>query len=77
MKRFLMRDLLEWKDGSRKPLVLRGARQVGKSYLIREFGNKYFEKYIEINFEKQKHLIPVFASNDRHVSYPINFTLHF
>jgi len=64
MKRFLMKDLLKWKEAPRKPLVIRGARQVGKSYLVREFGKNYFEKYIEINFEKHKHLSNIFSSND-------------
>ncbi|MDR2557090.1 MAG: AAA family ATPase, partial [Bacteroidales bacterium] len=43
--------LLEWKESSkRKPLLLRGARQVGKSSSIRELGKK-FEHFLEINFE--------------------------
>ena len=37
---------------SRKPLVLRGARQVGKTYLVRLFAKKYFDEMVEINFER-------------------------
>lgn len=38
-----MQSLLEWKDKpDRKPLILHGARQVGKTYLINEFGKKEF-----------------------------------
>src|SRR3989344_1038717 len=52
MKRDLLKELLGWKGGSiRKPLILRGARQVGKSWLVRELG-QYFDHFIEINFEK-------------------------
>jgi predicted AAA+ superfamily ATPase len=47
-------ELLEWKDSRiRKPLLLRGARQVGKSSTVREFG-KQFDYFLEINFEKKE-----------------------
>ena len=50
MIRHAIKDLMIWKDNEhRKPLMLRGARQVGKSHLAREFG-KNFENFIEINF---------------------------
>ena len=53
MKRDLMQELVEWKSSSlRKPLILRGARQVGKSWLIDEF-SKSFDSFVSINFEKQ------------------------
>ena len=46
-------DLLEWKDSAdRKPLLLRGARQVGKSWAVRNLG-KSFENILEINFENK------------------------
>jgi len=52
MKREIESSLIEWKNNPRRrPLLLRGARQVGKSYTIRDFGKKHFKKYIEINFE--------------------------
>ena len=48
------RYLLEWKaDDARKPLLLRGARQVGKSSAVRHLG-KSFRYYAEINFEKNR-----------------------
>jgi uncharacterized protein len=48
-------DLLRWKDSPyRKPLILRGARQVGKTSLIRKFGQENFEQLIEINLEKRE-----------------------
>lgn len=61
MIRDKMNDLVAWKSKyGRKPLVLRGARQVGKTWLMKEFGNKYFEKVLYVNFEKAKHLQTLF-----------------
>lgn len=57
MDRYLLQPLIAWKDNPRrKPLIIRGPRQVGKSYLIEEFGKKYFKQQITINFELQPHL---------------------
>ena len=45
MKRFALEKLIEWKDKeNRKPLIIRGARQVGKTWLMKEFGRTCFEK---------------------------------
>lgn len=53
MKRDLYQALMTWKqDPLRKPLILRGARQVGKSWLVEKFG-KTFPSFVSINFEKQ------------------------
>lgn len=55
--------LLRWKDNSRrKPLLLRGARQVGKSKSIRHLGES-FEYYAEVNFEKRPELKEIFEQN--------------
>ena len=63
MKRHAEDDLLSWKNSpSRKPLVIRGARQVGKSFLVREFAALQFSNCIEINFERQSHLRAVFKT---------------
>lgn len=54
MKRDLLKSLLEWKNHPlRKPLILRGARQVGKTWLVQELG-KSFQNIITLNFEKQR-----------------------
>ena len=54
MKRKLHDNLIEWKnDSKRKPLLMRGARQVGKTWLVRELG-KSFRYFIEVNFEENK-----------------------
>ncbi len=64
MKRSRLTELLEWKTRpSRKPLLVRGARQVGKSYLVREFGKKHFKNLIEINFEMRPDLAAIFSGN--------------
>lgn len=52
MERTVMKDLISWKNSNnRKPLLLYGARQVGKTYLVKEFGSKYFKDIIYVNFE--------------------------
>ena len=57
MERFLMEDLYQWKNrADRKPLILRGARQVGKTWLMKEFGRQAFRDVVYINFEREKRL---------------------
>lgn len=52
MERFLMDDLVGWKNSARrKPLVLNGARQVGKTWLLMEFGARYFESVAYVNLD--------------------------
>ena len=56
IKRFIDNELMIWREAqNHKPLLLRGARQVGKSSSVREFG-KVFDNFVEINFEKKEHL---------------------
>ncbi len=55
--------LVNWKDKpSRKPLILQGVRQVGKTWLLKHFGSAYFEDTAYFNFEKQKELSQFFSS---------------
>lgn len=50
MERFIMQDLIAWKNREdRKPLILLGARQVGKTYILKEFGQREFENVTYIN----------------------------
>jgi uncharacterized protein len=57
MKRDIERDLIAWKDQkSHLPILLRGARQVGKSYVIENFGRKHFDNMLVVNFELQPQL---------------------
>lgn len=54
MKRNILQNLTEWKKSKRrKPLLLRGARQVGKTWALQEFGRTCFSNCLYINFEKQ------------------------
>lgn len=54
MKRFVDQDLVRWKsDPNRKTLLVRGARQVGKTYSVRELA-KTFDHYLEVNFESDR-----------------------
>ncbi|MFH1771314.1 MAG: AAA family ATPase [Candidatus Omnitrophota bacterium] len=63
MKRYIEKALLEWKNkGNKIPLLVRGARQVGKSYTIETFGTKYFKNIISINFELTPNLKECFQN---------------
>ena len=65
MRRDIEKQLLQWKDQkNRMPLLLRGARQVGKTYIIEKFGKENFEKLVVINFELQPEMIGCFESLD-------------
>ena len=61
MRRFLMADLLEWRDSPhRKPLVLNGARQVGKTWLLQEFGKAAFKNVAYVSFDNNPQLASLF-----------------
>ena len=61
MKRLLITALEEWRmKKERKPLILRGARQVGKTWLLKEFGRKHFKDVCYINFEQKELLETIF-----------------
>ena len=61
MKRDIENDLIKWKESSRrKPLMLTGVRQCGKTYVLKEFGEKYFEDTCYINFESNSNYAAIF-----------------
>lgn len=61
MERNIMRKLVAWKDSAvRKPLLVTGVRQCGKTYVLKEFGNRYFEDTAYFSFEGNKGLASVF-----------------
>lgn len=65
MYRSLLADLQRWKGrASRKPLVLRGARQVGKTYLVRELARESFGHLLELNFERDPARAALFEGGD-------------
>lgn len=64
MKRSAYNKLLKWKNNNkRKPMVLQGARQVGKTYLVNMFGGAEYENYIYLNFEQDSNLHTLFGTN--------------
>lgn len=64
MERLLISQLLKWKENPRrKPLVLEGARQVGKTWLLKEFGKRYFKDVCYVNFEQSEMLTDIFAGD--------------
>lgn len=61
MYREIVKDLEKWKDKSRrKPLLLTGVRQCGKTYILDEFASRHFESYIYVNFESEETLSAIF-----------------
>lgn len=64
MKRNAMKCLENWKNSDeRKPMVLKGARQVGKTWLMKEFGRNYYESYVYFNFDEEDELKSIFETN--------------
>lgn len=55
MERFILKELLNWKNSLyRKPLILKGVRQVGKTWLLKEFGRRYYENTAYFNFDENE-----------------------
>ena len=66
MQRDLYQKLLEWKEKpDRKPLVVKGARQVGKTYLIKDFGNHEFDNIVVLNADKDLRVREIFERGFR------------
>ncbi len=64
MYRAAMENLLKWKeDKHRKPLIIEGARQVGKTWLMKEFGRQAYEETIYINFDSNAQMAALFAED--------------
>ena len=65
MRRDIEKELISWKSQKgRYPLIVRGARQVGKSYLVEAFGKTHFQNNVVVNFEFQPQLKDCFQSFD-------------
>ena len=56
MERKIMQELVAWREmkKNRMPLLLYGVRQVGKTYILREFGDRYYKNSLYINFERMQ-----------------------
>jgi len=64
MRRNKIEELISWKNSaSRKPLIIRGARQVGKTWLMQEFGKTQYAQTIYLNFERNKRLKTLFSDD--------------
>ncbi|MFQ5653024.1 MAG: ATP-binding protein [bacterium] len=64
MKRLIDEALLRWKTReNRKPLIIRGARQVGKTYSVEQFGRQHFESFLKIDFELERSIHKAFAGD--------------
>ncbi len=76
LERKVMTDLLNWKNTkNRKCLIVEGARQIGKSFIIREFGKKNYKYYVEINFFKNENYKEIFSGslNGKDIESKIKF----
>lgn len=61
MERLITKDLIKWKDDEkRKPLLLTGVRQCGKTYILKDFGERYFNNICYINFESSRKYSNIF-----------------
>jgi hypothetical protein len=59
-----MDTLIKWKNAkARKPIIIRGARQVGKTWLMKEFGNKHFDNVAYVNFDNNKNMKTLFEGD--------------
>ncbi|MFI3226006.1 MAG: AAA family ATPase [Clostridia bacterium] len=64
MERNAMQKLTSWKESNnRKPLIIKGARQVGKTWLMKEFGKRYYKNYVYFNFDEEQELSSIFEGN--------------
>lgn len=64
LRRNAMQDLIKWKSSKeRKPMVLKGARQVGKTWLMKEFGQNYYKSFVYFNFDEEDELKSIFETN--------------
>ena len=67
MRRYAIEQLKRWKDSKdRKPMVLKGARQVGKTWLMKEFGRSCYDNFVYFNFDEQDELASIFQNKDPH-----------
>ncbi len=65
MERTIYAHLLEWKDSpNRKPLILLGARQVGKTYILKQFGEHEFDNMVYINCHNNEFMANLFTDFD-------------
>ena len=83
IERDITQRLLAWKNSSdRKPLIVRGARQIGKSWAVEDFGKRYYDHLAVFNFDRKRELIEIFEKTKdperiiHELSYFTNVPLH-
>lgn len=63
MERKIIQELIRWKKNkNKKPLILSGARQIGKTWVMKHFGEHFYKNYVYLNFEKNEKLKEMFTS---------------
>lgn len=63
IERDIIEDLKHWKDNpNRKPILLKGARQIGKTWVMESFGREYFDYCVKFDFDRQPELKSVFQT---------------
>ena len=81
MERFILKKLLDWKDSPyRKPLILKGVRQVGKTWILKEFGRRCYENTAYFNFDENEEYKKFFEVMPRYWSqnnppYEVDFLI--
>ena len=64
LERKIIDHLIRWKDSEdRKPLIIKGARQVGKTWIMKEFGKRCYQNYVYFNFDEEDELSTIFEKN--------------
>lgn len=64
MYRSQIQNLIKWKNNpNKKPLIIRGARQVGKTWLMKEFGKNYYDNFAYINLDNNSRMIQLFSGD--------------
>lgn len=64
MYRNQIQNLIKWRNNkNKKPLIIRGARQVGKTWLMKEFGQMYYDNYAYINFDNNSRMQQLFSGD--------------
>lgn len=77
MKRDIYTELINWKQSSRrKPLLLRGARQTGKTFILKEFGNREYQNLAYFNFEEDPRLKDLFVGSLKPAKLVENLSLY-
>ena len=76
MKRFILNELIKWKESKyRKPLILKGARQIGKTYILKQFGEQNYEGVAYFNFDHDEDLYNLFnnTKNPKRILEQLSF----